>query len=150
MPNIRTHLSVGGPTGLGFAVVNSFDQKGINVAMEALGGWLGGAAGAILPDAIDPPNHSWHRGIGHGIAPVGAASTLWAENLSSWQLGLRQAADRHHIQQDWGQDPFAAFGHLLAEWLLRIAAGFVAGFGAGYISHIILDFGTPRCVPLVA
>jgi hypothetical protein len=26
----------------------------------------------------------------------------------------------------------------------------VAGFGAGYISHIILDFGTPRCVPLVA
>jgi hypothetical protein len=40
-------------------------------------------------------------------------------------------------------------GHAFAEWVLRLLSGFVAGFGAGYVTHVVLDFGTPRCLPLI-
>jgi hypothetical protein len=150
MPNYRTHVAVGAPAGLAFAAVNSLNQSGFNVALEAFGGWWGGTAGAVLPDVVDPPYHTGHRAMGHGIIPVGAASLFWAENLHSWQNSLRRSADQHHVQQVSTQNSLPAWGRLLAEWFLRSLAGFVAGFGAGYFSHIILDFGTPCCVPFVA
>jgi hypothetical protein len=126
------------------------NQSGFNFALEVLGGWWGGTLGGVLPDIFDPPTHPGHRAMGHGLAPVGAASLFWAGNLQSWQDSLRRQADQHHVQQVPAQNHFAALGHLLAEWFFRFLAGFVAGFGAGYISHIIPDFGTPRCVPFVA
>ena len=150
MPDYPTHVAIGAPSGLVCAAVNSLNQSGFNVGLEALGGWWGGTAGAVLPDILDPPNHPGHRAIAHGIVPVGAACLFWAGNLRSWQDGLRRSADQHHVQQVSAQNPLAALGHLLAEWFLRFLAGFVAGFGAGYISHIILDSATPRCVPFVA
>ncbi len=39
MPNDSTHVAVGAPTGLACAVVNSLNQRGFNVALEAFGGW---------------------------------------------------------------------------------------------------------------
>jgi len=87
-------------------------------------------------------------------------------DMESFRLGLRPCSGlgtsghgrkayavrriQHHVQQVWAQNPLVALGHVLAEWFFRFLAGFVAGFGAGYISHIILDFGAPRCVPFVA
>ena len=150
MPNYSTRVAVGAPTVLAYAVVNSLNQGGFNVALEAFGGWCGGTAGAVLPDIFDPPDHPGHRAMGHGIVPVEAASLFWAGNLGSWQESLRRSADQHHVQQVWAQNPLVALGHVLAEWFFRFLAGFVAGFGAGYISHIIPDFGAPRCVPFVA
>jgi membrane-bound metal-dependent hydrolase YbcI (DUF457 family) len=37
----------------------------------------------------------------------------------------------------------------LMETACRLLAGFLAGFFAGYLSHVALDFATPRCLPLV-
>jgi hypothetical protein len=150
MPDYGTHVAIGGPAGLACASVNSLNQSGLNVALEAFGGSWGGTMGAVLPNVFDPPTHPRHRAMGHGLVPVGAASLFWAGNLQSWRDSLRREADQHHVQQVSAQSPFAALGHVLAEWFFRFLAGFVAGFGAGYISHIILDFGSPRCVPLVA
>src|SRR5438552_3458402 len=69
MPNYSTHVAVGAPTGLACAVVNSLNQSGFNVALEAFGGWCGGTAGAVLPDIFDPPDHTWNRS-GWGCVPV--------------------------------------------------------------------------------
>jgi len=41
MPNYSTHVAVGAPTGLAYAAVNSLNQSGFNVALEAFGGWCG-------------------------------------------------------------------------------------------------------------
>jgi LexA-binding, inner membrane-associated putative hydrolase len=150
MPDYCTHIAVGAPVGLTCAFANSLNQGGLNITLEAFGGWWGGTAAAVLPDLFDPPSHPGHRAMGHGICPVVAGSLLWAGNLRSWQDGLRCLADRHRAQEIWAEDVLAALGHLLAEWLLRFLAGFVAGFGAGYISHIMLDYGTPRGLPFVA
>jgi hypothetical protein len=149
MPNRRKHVAVGAPAGLAFAAVNSLNQGYFNSAIELLGGLCGGGAGAALPDIVDPPCHPGHRSLGHGIVPVGSAAAFWAKNLPSWQNGLRELADQHRAQRIAGCDWLESFGHLLIELILRFLAGFAAGVGAGYISHIILDLGTPCRIPLV-
>ena len=39
---------------------------------------------------------------------------------------------------------------LACELFWRALAGFVNGLAAGYISHLVLDAGTPRSIPLLA
>ena len=150
MPNRRTHIAVGAPAGLAWAAVNSLNQDYLDAAIELFGGLCGGGAGAALPDFIDPPCHPRHRSIGHGFLPVGSATAFWAKNLPSWQKRLRELADQHRVQRVVVDDGLEAFGHLLMELIFRFLAGFAAGIGAGYLSHIILDLGTPCCIPLVA
>jgi len=150
MPNRRTHTAVGAPSGLACSVFTSLGQDFPDFITECFGGLCGGWTGAALPDIIDPPNHPGHRSLGHGLVPVGAGLVFWAENLGSWQDSLRRLANEHQMQQITAQDPLASLGHLLAELFFRFLAGFLAGLGAGYYSHIILDHGTPRCIPFVA
>jgi hypothetical protein len=149
MPKRRTHLAVGATAGVALSALNSLDQNAFDLVLEVLGGWCGGRAGAALPDILDRPIHPGHRAIAHGVVPVGTALALWIKNLEPLQDNLRGLANRHRAQRISAQDPLEALGHLLAEWIFRFLAGLVAGFGAGYISHIILDFGTPGCIPLV-
>ena len=39
--------------------------------------------------------------------------------------------------------------YLIAEFVLRIAAGVMSGAATGYVSHLVLDAVTPRSVPLL-
>jgi hypothetical protein len=150
MPNRRMHVAVGAPTGLAYAAINSLNQDYLNAAIEMFGGLCGGGVGAVLPDIIDPPCHPRHRSVGHGLVPVGSAAAFWAKNLPSSQKRLRELADQHRGQRAVADDGLEAFGHLLMELIFRFLVGLAAGIGAGYISHIILDLGTPCCIPLVA
>jgi len=150
MPNRRVHLAVATPVGVGYAAYKSLNQSGLSFLVESTGGAIGGALGGILPDIIDPPFSSWHRSRAHGLAPVSGAAAVWASQLDSWQTALRQQAESHHLSAAHSDNWILAVGHSAAELLFRLLAGFVAGFGAGYLSHVILDFGTPRCIPLIA
>lgn len=150
MPNRETHVAVGATAGLACAVVNSLNQDCLDIAIELFGGLCGGSAGAMLPDLIDPPCHPRHRSLGHGLVPVGSAAALWAKNLHFWQNRLRELADQHRMQRNAANDILEVIGHALMELIFRFLAGLAAGVGAGYISHIILDLGTPCCIPLVA
>jgi hypothetical protein len=118
--------------------------------METLGGALGGYCGGILPDCIDPPFHPGHRALGHGFVPVAAAANFWYQGLDGWQNQLRLLADEQGYRRSLSFDPAATAWHAFAEWVLRLLSGFVAGLGAGYVTHIVLDFGTPRCLPLIS
>lgn len=150
MPNRGTHVAVGAGAGLVWAAVNSLNQDLLDTAIEMFGGLCGGGAGAVLPDLIDPPCHPRHRSLGHGLVPVGSAAALWAKNLPFWQNRLRELADQHRMQRNAANNILEAIGHVLMELIFRFLAGLAAGVGAGYISHIILDLGTPCCIPLVA
>lgn len=150
MPNRRTHVAVGAPAGLACASINSLNQDYLNAAIELFGGLCGGGVGAALPDIIDPPCHPRHRSVGHGFVQVGSAAAFWVKNLPSCQNRLHELADQHRVQRTVADDGLEALGHLLMELIFRFLAGFAAGIGAGYISHIILNLGTPCCIPLVA
>lgn len=150
MPNRPFHVATSTPAGAGYVFYKANQQNGLARAVEALGGAFGGYCGGILPDCIDPPFHPGHRSLGHGFVPVAAAGAIWNQCLDGWQSQLRRLADEHNYRRSLSTDPAATAWHALAEWVLRMLAGFLAGLGAGYVTHVALDFGTPRCLPLVS
>ena len=67
-------------------------------------------------------------------------TTIWIVGKVAYGNLLRNTPTTDPIVQAW---------HAFAESALRLLSGFLAGIGAGYITHVALDFGTPRCLPLV-
>ena len=118
MPNARTHFGVG-------AVVSALtylaNKNARNEPVQLLGllaVGLSGGAVALLPDMIDPPVSPNHRGIGHSIAVSGF----------SIHVLLKRIEESTQMTQD--QKDFAK------------------SMVAGYVSHLVLDGGTPAGLPL--
>jgi hypothetical protein len=149
MPNCPFHIATSTPAGAGYAFYKANNQSDLAKLLETAGGALGGYLGGILPDRIDPPFHPGHRSLGHGFVPVAAATTFWNQGLDGWQNQLRRLADEHGYRRLLSTDPAGTAWHAFAEWALRLLSGFLAGLGAGYVTHVALDFGTPRCLPLI-
>jgi hypothetical protein len=40
-------------------------------------------------------------------------------------------------------------GLWLSEMICHVLAGMIYGLPVGYASHLILDAGTPRCIPII-
>ena len=149
MPNRPVHALTSMPAGAAYSLYKSNNQSGLATALESAGGALGGYLGGILPDWIDPPLHPGHRSLVHGLTPVPTGAAFWYRNLDDWQNHLRQVADQHAYGRAMSTDLASTAWHAFAEWVLRLLSGFLAGFGAGYITHVALDFATPRCLPLL-
>ena len=149
MPNRSVHIAVSTPAGIFYAAHKSRFQNDLSRFVEGCGGLLGGLIGGLLPDLIDPPTWPGHRAVGHGLCPVVMGAVVWQHRLDSVQADLRRAADGHRWQAAQCQDPMLAVWHSLMKTASRLLAGFLAGFCAGYLSHVALDFATPRCLPLV-
>ena len=149
MPNRRVHVATSTPAGAGYAFYKAKDINGVTKLPEVLGGALGGYLGGLLPDQIDPPFHPGHRSIGHGFFPVAAAAISWNHYLDSWQSRLRQLADEHSNHRSQSADPIVKAWHAFAALVLRLLSGFLAGIGAGYITHVALDSLMASCLPLV-
>ena len=150
MPNKPVHVATSGPAGLICAYMNApIDATGMNRLLEVAGGACGGALGGLLPDVFDPPYHPRHRALAHGMLPVLAGASVWGQGLGGWQTSLRQQADTFAVKRRSTVDPFLAALYSFAEMTLRLLCGAVAGLGAGYLTHIALDFTTPCCLPLI-
>ncbi|HTU45346.1 MAG TPA: hypothetical protein VMF91_09800 [Bryobacteraceae bacterium] len=149
MPNRSVHIAVSTPAGVFYAAHKSQFQSDLSRFVEGCGGLIGGLIGGLLPDLIDPPTWPGHRSLGHGFCPVAMGSVVWQHRLDSMQEDLRQKADGHRWQATQCQDPILVAWHSLMETACRLLAGFLAGFFAGYLSHVALDFATPRCLPFV-
>ena len=150
MPNRPIHIATSTPAGAGYAFYKANNQNDLSRLLETLGGAGGGYLGAILPDRIDPPFHPGHRSWGHGLGPVTAATAVWNQKLDGCQDSLRQQANYHAQLRTQSTDLLATAWHSVVELVLRLLSGFVAGIGAGYVTHVALDFGTPRCLPLIS
>lgn len=154
MSNRNTHVAVGALAGAthAFARVGTLcrENKSLDQLVEVLGGVAGGYIGARLPDLFDPPTHPGHRGLAHGVIPVAGATALWRANIDGWQEALRAKSLKHEHAAEQAGDPLERLLHAMAALLYRLTAGAVAGVGAGYLSHVLLDAFTPAGLPAVA
>jgi hypothetical protein len=90
-----------------------------------------------------------NRSLGHGVLPSVAGAGFLVKQVPAWQRALRGEADRRaalRANGATGPDAVAAF---LGEVACRLLAGALPGLIAGYVSHLALDLGTPRRLPLI-
>lgn len=151
MPNRAVHDVFGTAAGALTAVARAGDQPNTHIFLEAFGGCIGGFAASRLPDKIDPPTCPNHRDMAHAIVPVGGAlGALW-ELVAQTQKELRSHADSLATERQ-SSNSMSDFGRLwnqLVEWVCRILAGALAGAIGGYASHLALDMGSVRGLPLI-
>jgi hypothetical protein len=151
MPNGKFHQAVGTTAGGAASFIFARARPNQPIAhtmLETIGGCIAGNLGARAPDVIDPPTSPRHRGIAHGVVPVGAATFALVGKRRAIQENLRDRADRRAVARHESTSLIDKLGHLIAEIFLRIAAGAVVGFGAGYLSHLAFDATTPARLPL--
>lgn len=161
MPRRRTHKLVGAVAGVGYAAYRAKSQRPSNFLVEAAGGGVGGAVGSALPDVFEPAVSSWHRGTGHSVA-AGAAIVSIKPYLTEWENFCRAKAEQHNVVRTTPipspqgtvfvavrQNSLEQLFSALAELFWRFLAGFLNGVAAGYVSHLALDMGEPRSIPLL-
>lgn len=150
MPNRSDHKNIGLASGVGFSLYRAKNEKFEDALLEAAGGALGGWLFSTVPDVIDPPTHPGHRSFGHGMVPALAIGSYYLQNLDAWQEKLREISDAK-LQESSRTD---SIDDLLMDFILalslRFAAGFIAGAGAGYASHLLMDARTAKGLPIVA
>src|SRR5437016_765198 len=142
MPNRPTHLAIAFPLGAMAAGYKANSLNGLPLLWEVLGGGIGALAGGIGPDLIDPPTDPNHRGGGHALVPAVFAGTVALSWLDRWQNSLRNEADRLRQLQLNTCDPLLRLAYGTWEIAIRLLAGALVGFMAGWGSHLVLDFGT--------
>ena len=131
------------------ALLSARDQAPLLLAIEAAGGWCFGELGGIFPDTIEPANSSHHRRIAHSAVVNGWLLKIALENGPAVQQKLRLAAADHFAAAAVCREPITRLLRFTLGLLLHFLAGGVAGFPAGTMSHIALDFGSPRGIPLL-
>ena len=148
MPDRSVHIAVGVPAGAAFSLYCARRQNPREMLIEGFGGALGGFSGALVPDLVDTPDDPNHRGIAHGVAPVGGMGYAAAQTFDEIQGYFRARANQYAVVKQNTPSPVLSVCYELLEILMRVIAGAIAGFVAGYASHVILDFATPRSLPL--
>jgi hypothetical protein len=150
MSNGRAHRKVGSIVGGGAAAWSARKQTPATQLLETLGGIGGGIVGARMPDLIDLPTCWSHRSVGHGIAPIAAATTAAFKMLEGWREKLRARADSERHEYEVATSFLAQVWHLVLSLLCRLASGALVGFLAGYLSHLVMDSTTPTGLPIFA
>lgn len=74
MASGRVHRSVGAVSGVAAALYSSQGQESGDQLIEGLAGIVGGIVGGLLPDKLEPPISSWHRGPAH--SPIVGSSIV--------------------------------------------------------------------------
>lgn len=147
MPNRSTHAMLGALTGGAIAAALAGSAPTREFAAETIGGLIGGWAGGLLPDVIEPATSPHHRQLAHSLA---AAGGLTMTKVAEWQASCRSAATE--ALQRAGSLPVGCADRNnteLAAILWRLAAGLIVGVVVGYGSHLALDACTPRGLPII-
>ena len=149
MPNRAQHVAVAIPVGVAFSLSKSRHTNTLQSFLEVIGGGIGGALGGVFPDRIDLPTDPHHCGMAHGIVPALHFGSLAVQHLDTGQQWLRNQAEFCRQARLCVGSPALALWYGFWEWVFRLLAGALAGFVAGYASHVILDFQTPDRLPVV-
>lgn len=154
MPGYRIHNPVGQVSGGITSIVYITRDGGMmrleDFIAESFGGIVGGGIGALLPDIIEPAIHSWHRSFAHSYAAGTAMIVKGPQLLNSWRNYCLRQSEYHEQLSIYYQNHFWLW---LKHWGLyigwRFLRGLVPGAVGGYGSHLLLDAGTPRGLPLL-
>lgn len=150
MADGKTHLIAGIATGTAAAVYTAREQQGVDFMAELIGGAVGGAIGGKLPDILEPAIHSWHRSTAHSVATAMTIGITAARSISAWQDFCHANAARQDDLCESATDVVGRAWHSFLAFLWRLLSGIVVGLSVGYLSHLALDAGTPRSIPLLA
>ena len=163
MPNRRIHRRAGRIAGAVYAGHRAKGQPVLHLAVETVAGLHGGELGALLADVLEPGRSSWHRGIAHscaaGVGILSLGDTLVRIETFCRQRAEQKATERRTLDMipagepnafvPAPNNPLTQLFLLIGEFFWRAAAGFLNGMAAGYLSHLALDAGTPRSIPLL-
>lgn len=152
MPNRKTHVKAGIVVGASAAAYRASEQSPLHALLETLGGAMGGWAGGITPDFLEPASGgSYHRSFCHSWTALVTGVKGSAASVSAWEKYCRgKANEAAQMRLNPQVDPTVSFILFLMEMIWRITAGICAGFLAGYGSHLVLDSFTPRSLPIFA
>lgn len=150
MPNRETHIVVGTLAGGGLAAYRAREQEPAYLLLEFIGGGITGHFASQFPDIIEPASWPGHRQFAHSVASGSGVVYGLYKLLEEWEKCFRSKAEYYKNKRSeeylhWFQKIFYA----ILEVLSRIAAGGFSGLSAGYLSHLLLDGGTPRGLPLL-
>lgn len=146
MPRRREHTVVGVAVGVIAAAIQAGHEPGASIMAELIGGAFGGWLGGIAPDVLEPAKSPNHRSTAHSGVALGA---LALARIAEWQAHCRESAAMHAARAvglPVGCDERSRAE--LAALVWRLAAAALVGFAAGYASHLLLDAGTARGLPL--
>ena len=145
MPNKSQHLGIALFAQLTIEALKPSTLEGDDRFWDVVGACLGASFGGVLPDILEPALSPNHRQFAHGIIPAAAAAHFgrgahcegcdslyaWAHEATRPPVGAGVTADS------------------APRWLRFVIAGFFRGVPVGYLSHLVADFATPRCLPLI-
>jgi membrane-bound metal-dependent hydrolase YbcI (DUF457 family) len=149
----KTHSIAGIASGGLITLYRARDLPPPDRAFEVMGGMIGGLIGGKAPDSqhVDPsslgPNH---RRFGHSWAILGAHIYVADAIISAWEKFCREKADEAawRLANTPAISGVERFLLVLQEVAWRVAAGLLAGFIAGYVSHLALDAFTVKSLPV--
>jgi len=149
MPNRDVHLPVGAVSGAAYATYHVWGQEGPYVFAEAVGGFVGGMGGGLLPDWIDTPDSPCHRAEAHSVGITGTVGYFVSQQLPTWQTSLRNEAQRYAQLREAAPSFLPQIGYGALEFIMRFLSGLLAGLLGGYASHLALDSLTPSSLPIL-
>jgi hypothetical protein len=149
MPKRKTHIIVGGGSGAITAALAAREQQPLDLIAETLGGVLGGIVGSLAPDVIEPAVHPQHRSFAHSYVAAGSGTATAIGMIPSFQKYCRYEATWHDRQCLETDEFWPGLWHFLVALFWRLLSGFVVGLTAGYMSHLVLDAGSSRGLPLL-
>lgn len=149
MANGKVHRAVGTVTGAGVSLYRSRFQKPQDRLVEGIGGAFAGYLGGQLPDILEPAISSWHRGRAHSALAGVTIGTATVKALETYQAWCRERAEYYRMRRLSLEGSSGWYLlYYAAELFYRLAAGALAGFTGGYVSHLALDAFTPRSIPV--
>lgn len=151
MPNRPVHDAVGLVAGGSFAFATSAGEPSLHRVIETIAGSFGGLVGSRMPDLLEPaslgPNH---RQVAHSVVALGGLASFLGTKALQSQAFCRAEASRA-LQEASCHEP-GCWHRLwleLVALVFTILAGLIGGATVGYISHLVLDSGTPSGLPLL-
>ena len=147
MPRRDVHELWGMGSGVAAALALMPTEDTAGVAAELAGALLGGKIGGRAADVLDPALTPNHRAAAHGGLAI--AGLVWLARAGFVAYCRNHSAACQARVLDLSRTDDERARDRMHELLWRFAAGMLIGFIAGYGSHLLLDAGTKRGLPLL-
>ncbi len=151
MPDGRTHGRIGAVLGGTASLIATNELPNDGRFAATLAGLFAGYAGGKAPDVLEPPIHSWHRSECHSVAAGAAVIATGVQGaIALKEHMLERAAELRATRLALPPNHPDQLSLWVREFGIYVAYGAIVGFAAGYTSHLLLDGGTERGIPLIS